>query len=1337
MAEDRLPALTGNPADDEYAISAGTGQKVSVSPVQPVGVGSGVTGATPSSLMVTDTNGDIASGPVTSAVVTATGATSGHVPEANGSGGYTWVTPPSGGSFTPTGDLGGTSGSTVVETVLGGKLPVASDGTNLPASVEKTTWATPLVVDGQLLRAGTSGPIYRATGYNITVVPNIYGTSQTLTAAQMDTYFAQLRPNSLSRLRAYAPPSGSGITWSQQLSTLDTVVAAAQKYGQRLIFCLTDWGSVDNSADAFSPKTTSWVTGQSYLHSVSGANSYQDWVQTLVARYAGNYTVAIYDLCNEPLDSGSNTTAFETWFNTARGWIRTIDSNLLVYVGIDTTGDIGGLTAYETVNTNMDILSSHSYTNLGWLPTDIGAPAASTALTKPLLIDESGVWAKEFYDSTDTDPSGNPAVTHEAQGLLWKEQTLRMLSQPKVAGVLYYSYMDSNGGGWTDGHGHYEPINESLARKAVRSVDLNGDPFSIDTLSGLSSGSWVDAVQTLLTAPGSALTSITDRATYSTASQTAGALAGTWNGNPTFQFTGAQRIDRGGWKTGGAQSSYFFAFAPTVIPNPGSWAYLMAPQATGTNGATSLRINSSGQVELTISATTGSPGPTSDTIVGTSSNAVNANDVNTLCVVWNAAGSTSNGYTAGTWVIILNGIIVTGTKTQTFTTQNGRLGIAYDGETDGFQGHILQAFMEPIAETPTNRSMALAYLTGKYAPGSANTGSVSSSMVLASAQPTTAVKLSVLPSTTVGQMDSLNNAGGGNGTPNGTPFIQDNVATDANGIYQYAIWWDTNSHPKIAQRKLPNGAWGAAVDLSSTALGTMSSIDGHLTLNIGVDSNGYIHISGNMHGATLLYIRSTVANSVTSGFTAPTMTGSNETLVCYPMFFRLPNGTLFFTYQVQSTYGTQYLNTYNVGSQTWTQVALVSGTGANEFPMANHVAVSKAGVIGLSWTWRASLASNVSNLTDMSYMQSSDGGSTWHTAAGSTVTLPVTHTSTPSIVAVAIADGSGMINTCGSDIDSNGLPHIASLRYDGSGNSQIKHTWFDGTSWHDDFATYDLTYAIGTAVTYYDQTIARPMVFCARSGPCAGRTYIVFRTPYNGRRGSIRCLDVTPVNNATPSPCPEFSLCDLDLEAWEPSFDTSALNLRNELHMLITPCGSSIGGIYAAEYFAVDNWNPQWGGVLSLDLHQFQAVSAGIAKLPRIHTVDSMSISAALTFTATTGADAAGMPEIMLSPKGRFGRIMVASWQARVNLVAGSTSGTWQLEENDGTNLRHFGTISPTTSSLTYDLPWMPLLDLNNQVLNAGGSGGGWLDVYGFSNNAAGTRFTLCTLHVGIIEGTL
>src|ERR1035441_141803 len=84
--------------------------------------------------------------------------------------------------------------------------------------------------------------------------------------------FARLRPGSLLRVWAY-PTNPSTMTWASLFTTyLDVVVAAAKKYGHRLIFTITTWADGSEWYNTLATYTSggekliTWITSQQYLH---------------------------------------------------------------------------------------------------------------------------------------------------------------------------------------------------------------------------------------------------------------------------------------------------------------------------------------------------------------------------------------------------------------------------------------------------------------------------------------------------------------------------------------------------------------------------------------------------------------------------------------------------------------------------------------------------------------------------------------------------------------------------------------------------------------------------------------------------------------------------------------------------------------------------------------------------------------------------------------------------------------------------------------------------------------------------------------------------------------
>jgi hypothetical protein len=568
---------------------------------------------------------------------------------------------------------------------------------------------TALVVDGNLVREGTGGAVYRGTGYNATFVPNIYTSSQTLTGQAIDKYFASLRPNSLTRLRAYAPPSGSGISWATQLATLDAVVTSARKHGQRLIFCFTTWSSIDNAADAFGGKTATWFTSQTYKHSVSGATSYEDWVKGVVARYASDGTVCIYDLLNEPQDGGSNSASMASFVTYMSGVIKAIDPGALVYMGIDVVGSVGGASAYQTIMAGSDLCGMHKYTSQGSVDAIDLIVQKARALGKPLIIDEYGHWAKAFYGSigdSDVDNYSMPAMSWEAQAQLTESLLRTAFSLPETMGALCYSFMDSDSGSWYTGTGRYEPINEARTRDVINTVPLHNEyKFSTDGVANINV--WLDAVVALRAKPGTPIDGAAsgnyewwDRANLQGVTQSTTANAPTMQQGqaktPSMFFNGSQYIDYNFLTVGAAASTFWLVLTPTARPAIGAFAHIVAPQSSGPTMG--VRLDSRGRVQLTKYG--------AGTVIAQGATPLTMGVPNLVMVRWDSVG--------GTYEVQVNAVSdVSGSNAQSLSAAAGRLGAADTG-TSGFVGHIHDFIYQNSLATVAEVSKVTAYLSRRH-----------------------------------------------------------------------------------------------------------------------------------------------------------------------------------------------------------------------------------------------------------------------------------------------------------------------------------------------------------------------------------------------------------------------------------------------------------------------------------------------------------------------------------------------------------------------------------------------------------------------------------------------
>jgi hypothetical protein len=377
---------------------------------------------------------------------------------------------------------------------------------------------------------------------------------------------------------------------------------------------------------------------------------------------------------------------------------------------------------------------------------------------------------------------------------------------------------------------------------------------------------------------------------------------------------------------------------------------------------------------------------------------------------------------------------------------------------------------------------------------------------------------------------------------NSLPFTQDPLAT-ADGR-QCAVWISgPRRAPLLAWRDLPGGAWAEPLDLGAfpgSPFAAAAKLDPHHSYALGVDGSGRVHVAGNSHNESLRYARSSPRDAIR--WEAAEMIGAEEERVTYPAFVSLPDGALFFFYRDgRAGHGDVYLNRLAAGSERWERVGmLVEGRGSEESPYLNHVAVSRDGTIHLSGCFRGK--GGAAGNRDVWHAAGDDGGTTWHSATGEPLELPLTHESVPLVVPTA-PHGSGLVNQTGMDVDAVGRPHVSYFHYDEAGATQVALASWDGERWSSrDLAR--LTHRMETDTPILDASVARPQIACTADG----NLWAVFRVTHDGRGGRLSCIRCTP-----GLPLVELPLYDGDLGAWEPTLDSRALRERDDLHLLLTP----------------------------------------------------------------------------------------------------------------------------------------------------------------------------------------
>jgi len=278
-----------------------------------------------------------------------------------------------------------------------------------------------------------NGQTYRFTGVNAYEIATDWGSNAgcgaDVTDAQLNQFFASLRPNSLVRFWAFQGTMATDVNTGQlDWGPLDRVFAAAAAHGQRLIPVLTDQGG---TCDGNHWQDPAWYSGgfERVLDDPSPANgvnltplSYWDYLQTIVNRYKDSPALGMWEpiseaeasTCppqDEPLscsgnqtcpDEGAAAQALRSFFDGVGAEIHSLDPGQLVENGLLGSGQCGTSgTDYQYVSASpgVDVLSYHDYYGASepiggdqWNGLAVRFSQAA-AVGKPIIGGEAGIVA--------------------------------------------------------------------------------------------------------------------------------------------------------------------------------------------------------------------------------------------------------------------------------------------------------------------------------------------------------------------------------------------------------------------------------------------------------------------------------------------------------------------------------------------------------------------------------------------------------------------------------------------------------------------------------------------------------------------------------------------------------------------------------------------------------------------------------------------------------------------------------------------------------------------------------------------------------------------------------
>lgn len=264
-------------------------------------------------------------------------------------------------------------------------------------------------------RSGTrlilNGQPTQFTGVNSYSLATLWGTNSgcggMFSDAELDSFFASLRPNSLVRMWAFQGsmafnPSTGQIDWRP----LDRVFAAAARHGQRLIPVLTNhWDACDGGGGN---KDAAWYQGgYRYVRNSSGLTplSFWSYLRRIVPRYRSSPALGMWELVNEPeapqqgtCDEGVARAALRYFFDRVGGELKRLDPGHLSEAGLMGNGQCGaqgGDYEYVIRSPGVDVASFHDYGSTAPMPGDDWNGLQTrlnqaNAANKPLVVGEVG-----------------------------------------------------------------------------------------------------------------------------------------------------------------------------------------------------------------------------------------------------------------------------------------------------------------------------------------------------------------------------------------------------------------------------------------------------------------------------------------------------------------------------------------------------------------------------------------------------------------------------------------------------------------------------------------------------------------------------------------------------------------------------------------------------------------------------------------------------------------------------------------------------------------------------------------------------------------------------------
>lgn len=382
---------------------------------------------------------------------------------------------------------------------------------------------------------------------------------------------------------------------------------------------------------------------------------------------------------------------------------------------------------------------------------------------------------------------------------------------------------------------------------------------------------------------------------------------------------------------------------------------------------------------------------------------------------------------------------------------------------------------------------------------------------------------------------------------------------------QYIAYYDEGQNVVLGKRKLGSKNWKIKVTPYKG-----DAMDAHKSISIMVDGDGYLHVSWGHHGGPLNYCKSVESGSLNLTEKIP-MTGSAETSVTYPEFYRLPNGDLIFLYRVGgSGNGNLMMNRYDTQTQKWIQVQDGWLNGEGQRNAYWQMAIDKLGTIHISWVWRET--GDVATNHDMCYARSKDGGVTWEKSTGEKYNLPITATTAE--YALKIPQNSELINTTSMVADNQGHPYIVSYwRGADTEVPQYHLIYNEGNGWKSQQISNRTTPFSLSGGGTKRIPISRPQLLLKQKGD-RKQILVIYRDEERGNR-----VSVTISNDIEAEKWQVRDLTSYSVGLWEPTYDTELWKKKRLLALFVENVEQgdteTIRDI-PAQLISVLEWKPEW-----------------------------------------------------------------------------------------------------------------------------------------------------------------